>query len=53
MTTLGAEFTKRSASHDQDDSFVAENYAKLRDHGAFAAGVPAEPAAPPMANCAA
>ena len=42
MTTIGGEFAKRSAHHDQDDSFVAENYATLREHGAFAAGVPAE-----------
>ena len=42
MTTLGREFAKRSAEHDQEDSFVAENYAALRERGAFAAGVPAE-----------
>jgi acyl-CoA dehydrogenase len=42
MDRLGEDFAKRSAAHDQDDSFVAENYAALKEHGAFAAGVPAE-----------
>src|SRR3954469_22160498 len=42
MTPLGQDFAKRSAAHDAEDSFVAENYAALREHGAFAAGVPAE-----------
>ena len=42
MTTLGRDFATRSAQHDQDDSFVAENYNALRERGAFAAGVPAE-----------
>jgi acyl-CoA dehydrogenase len=42
MKRLGEDFAKRSASHDEDDSFVAENYAALKEHGAFAAGVPAE-----------
>ena len=42
MTTLGRDFSTRSAQHDQDDSFVAENYRALRERGAFAAGVPAE-----------
>src|SRR5437870_1023574 len=42
MTELGGDFATRAAEHDGDDSFVAENYAKLRDSGAFAAGVPAE-----------
>jgi acyl-CoA dehydrogenase len=39
---LGREFSTRAAEHDRDDSFVAENYATLREHRAFAAGVPAE-----------
>jgi alkylation response protein AidB-like acyl-CoA dehydrogenase len=42
MTRLGRDFAERCAAHDEDDSFVAENYAILREHGAFAAGVPAE-----------
>ena len=39
---LGADFAARAADHDCDDSFVAENYAALRDKNAFAAGVPDE-----------
>jgi acyl-CoA dehydrogenase len=39
---LGQDFETRAAGHDQDDSFVAENYATLREHGVFAAGVPSE-----------
>jgi acyl-CoA dehydrogenase len=42
MRELGADFAKRAAAHDRDDSFVAENYAALRANGAPAAGVPAE-----------
>jgi alkylation response protein AidB-like acyl-CoA dehydrogenase len=42
MNTLGRDFAPRCADHDRDDSFVAENYATLREHGAMAAGVPAE-----------
>jgi acyl-CoA dehydrogenase len=42
VTTLGKEFSPRSATHDHDDSFVAENYRVLREHRAFQAGVPAE-----------
>jgi alkylation response protein AidB-like acyl-CoA dehydrogenase len=42
MATLGVEFAARAAGHDEDDSFVAENYAALKEHGAFAAGVPSE-----------
>jgi alkylation response protein AidB-like acyl-CoA dehydrogenase len=42
MAKLGTEFAKRTAAHDEDDSFVAENYAELKEHGAFAAGVPSE-----------
>ena len=38
ITTLGRDFATRSAQHDQDDSFVAENYNALRERGAFAAG---------------
>jgi len=42
MDTLGRDFETRAAEHDRDDSFVAENYAVLREQGAFAAGVPSE-----------
>jgi len=42
MSTLGRDFATRATEHDQDDSFVAENYRALRERGAFAAGVPAE-----------
>jgi alkylation response protein AidB-like acyl-CoA dehydrogenase len=39
---LGPSFAARAAAHDADDSFVAENYAALKEHGFFAAGVPGE-----------
>jgi alkylation response protein AidB-like acyl-CoA dehydrogenase len=39
---LGRDFGRRAADHDRDDSFVAENYAKLREQGLTSAGVPAE-----------
>jgi acyl-CoA dehydrogenase len=42
MTELGSDFSTRCAEHDANDSFVAENYAVLRERGAFAAGVPQE-----------
>jgi alkylation response protein AidB-like acyl-CoA dehydrogenase len=42
MGTLGRDFATRSGTHDSNDSFVAENYAALLEHGAFAAGVPTE-----------
>src|SRR5437762_2851426 len=32
----------RAAAHDADDSFVADNYADLRRHRLFSAGIPAE-----------
>lgn len=35
-------FGDRSAAHDADDSFVAENFATLKEKGFFSAGVPAE-----------
>ena len=38
----GPDFASRSAAHDADDSFVAENYAALKDRGFFTAGVPSE-----------
>lgn len=42
MRELGEDFATRAAKHDEEDSFVSENYAKLKEHGAFAAGVPGE-----------
>jgi alkylation response protein AidB-like acyl-CoA dehydrogenase len=42
MDELGEDFGKRAGEHDDDDSFVAENYATLRARKAFAAGVPSE-----------
>ena len=39
---LGPAFAARAAAHDADDSFVADNYAELRAHHVFSAGVPAE-----------
>jgi alkylation response protein AidB-like acyl-CoA dehydrogenase len=42
MGELGREFAKGASRHDSDDSFVAENYAKLREVKAFSAGIPTE-----------
>ena len=42
MADLGADFARRTAGHDEDDSFVAESYAALRARGVAAAGVPTE-----------
>jgi acyl-CoA dehydrogenase len=39
---LGPGFAERAAAHDANDSFVAENYAALKERGLFAAGVPGE-----------
>ena len=39
---LGKGFAARSAGHDGDDSFVAENFTLLRNAGAFSALVPAD-----------
>jgi alkylation response protein AidB-like acyl-CoA dehydrogenase len=39
---LGPRFAERAASHDGNDTFVTTNYAELREHRIFAAGVPAE-----------
>lgn len=39
---LGPSFAERAATHDADDSFVAENYAAMKERGLFAAGVPGE-----------
>ncbi|HKW30162.1 MAG TPA: acyl-CoA dehydrogenase family protein [Verrucomicrobiae bacterium] len=37
---LGRDFETRAAGHDEDDSFVAENYAALKRHHFFGALVP-------------
>lgn len=42
MRELGEDFATRAAKHDADDSFVGENYAKLKEVNAFSAGVPGE-----------
>src|SRR5687768_13175378 len=42
VNQLGPDFAARAADHDRDDSFVADNYAALRERNAFAAGVPSE-----------
>ena len=39
---LGPRFAARAAAHDAHDSFVAGNYAELRERRVFSAGVPAE-----------
>jgi len=39
---LAPGFAARARAHDADDSFVAENYAELKEHHVFGAGVPRE-----------
>jgi alkylation response protein AidB-like acyl-CoA dehydrogenase len=39
---LCQEFEAQAARHDADDSFVAGNFARLKEEGLLAAGVPAE-----------
>jgi alkylation response protein AidB-like acyl-CoA dehydrogenase len=39
---LGTGFAERAAAHDADGSFVAENYAELKQHKLFSAPVPAD-----------
>jgi alkylation response protein AidB-like acyl-CoA dehydrogenase len=39
---IGPRFAARAAAHDAHDSFVADNYAELRERRVFSAGVPAE-----------
>jgi alkylation response protein AidB-like acyl-CoA dehydrogenase len=39
---LASDFATRAADHDANDTFVAENYAKLREAKLFSAPVPAE-----------
>jgi alkylation response protein AidB-like acyl-CoA dehydrogenase len=42
VAELGPRFAARAAAYDEGDAFAAENYAELKAHGVFAAGVPAE-----------
>jgi len=39
---LGPGFASRSAQHDADASFVAENFEEMRENKLFSAAVPAE-----------
>lgn len=39
---LAQDFATRAAQHDSEGSFVAENYAKLKEAGLIEAGVPVE-----------
>ena len=39
---LGPKFATRAAVHDAEDTFVADNYAELKAHRFFSAGVPLE-----------
>src|SRR5260221_14669852 len=39
---LSDDFATRAAKHDSDDSFVAENYAALREAKIFSAPIPAD-----------
>ena len=39
---MAPRFTARAAAHDAHDSFVADNYAELRERRVFSAGVPSE-----------
>jgi alkylation response protein AidB-like acyl-CoA dehydrogenase len=39
---LGPGFAARAAAADASDTFVADNYAELKEHHVFSAGVPAE-----------
>ena len=39
---LGGTFAERAAAADEDDAFVADNFAALKANGLVSAGVPAE-----------
>lgn len=39
---VGPRFAEQAAQHDEDDTFVAENYKVLKEHRFFSAGVPSE-----------
>jgi len=40
--TLGKEFAGRAESHDEEDTFVSENYAALKERRVFSAAIPLE-----------
>jgi alkylation response protein AidB-like acyl-CoA dehydrogenase len=40
--SLGKEFACRSAAHDEDDTFVSENYAALKEQRVLSAAIPRE-----------
>jgi alkylation response protein AidB-like acyl-CoA dehydrogenase len=42
MHALGSGFTERADRCDSNDTFVAENFAELKERGVLAAGVPVE-----------
>ena len=42
VRTVGHDFAERAADHDQNGTFVTENYADLRRLGLFSAGIPKE-----------
>ena len=42
VRNLGSVFADRAAVHDLESSFVADNYADLKEYGFFSAGVPSE-----------
>src|SRR5262249_25277791 len=39
---LGAQFAERAAEHDRENTFVAENIARLREAGYTSLGIPEE-----------
>jgi alkylation response protein AidB-like acyl-CoA dehydrogenase len=39
---LGPRFAERAGEHDDNDTFVSENYAELKEHGYFSAQIPTE-----------
>ena len=40
--SLGAEFAQRAARHDRDGTFVADNYAQMREARLFSSMIPSE-----------
>ena len=42
MHAVGPGFAERADRHDANDTFVAENFAELKERGVLAAGVPVE-----------
>ena len=39
---IGPQFAQTAAEHDENDTFVAENYEVLKEHNLLSAGVPEE-----------